>query len=726
VPIAHILQFGPALNAKSALITLTFATMLFVGERAGWITVAAIAGFLSLLGVFVTQGYLVFNFDYQAHILKPQTWIGIVFNLTVYSAITGYIAMLFLQFLQNLLAQSRAQAEALREAKDKIEAADRAKQQFLANISHELNTPLNTILGSLNVLQDKGLTLAQRNTLATVRHSSEHLHQLVNNILDAARLERQQLLLNPTPIRLSDLLQHIANMIQIKAQHKGLQFILVLPESLPTTVNVDELRLRQILLNLLVNAVKYTPEGYVKLTLVIQQENPQKAQFEFSVEDSGIGIPLAEQERLLRPFERGQTLEQPGAGLGLNIVSQLLRQMDSCLMIADVFPQGSRFSFTVKLAVWNWHNTTEFSTTLTELPTAPPLDTLQQYWQSLLLGRLPVLKHQLEALAQDTRYQLFANEALNLIHSEQKKLLQRFLQQFFPQEIAMPALADIAFTASLEQPVVLIIDDDDFNIYLVAHYLRDFRFEILSANNGLDGLQLAVRTQPQIILLDIYMPGLNGFETCQQLKADPSTQAIPVIFFSASSRSEDLTAAFTQQGQDYLLKPLREEEVIARTTSCLQRHVLQQPLLHRLAARQEELEETEEDFDHRAAQLVDKLYKFRKSLLENLAEKPHLDELAREIGLNRNRLNEEFRLLFGDTIFAWLREQRLQKARRLLQQTTLSIQTIAENTGHPTLSAFSRTFKQRFGQSPQEYRVSFSCPKNSENQFEFESGFAGF
>ncbi|MEZ5672206.1 MAG: ATP-binding protein [Thiotrichaceae bacterium] len=617
------------------MITLTFATMLFVGERAGWITVAAIAGFISFLGVLVTQGYIIFNFDYQAHILKPQTWIGIVFSLTVYSAITGYIAMMFLRFLQNLLAQSRAQAETLREAKEKIEAADRAKQQFLANISHELNTPLNTILGSLNMLQDKELTLTQRNTLTTVRQSSEHLHQLVNNILDAARLEHQQLLLNPTPSQLSDLLQHIANMMQLKAQSKGLQFILALPESLPTTVHVDELRLRQVLLNLLMNAVKYTPEGYVKLTLAVQQENPLEAQFTFSVEDSGIGVPIVERERLLRPFERGQTLGQAGAGLGLNIVNQLLRQMDSCLMIADVQPQGSCFYFTVKLAVWDWHTTTRFSTTLTELPAAPPLKTLQRFWQDLLLGRLPALKHQLEELAQDARYQLFANEALNLIHSERKKLLQQFLQQFFPQEMAMPSLADISFTASPDQPVVLIIDDDAFNIYLVAHYLRDFRFEILSANNGADGLQLAVRTQPQLILLDIYMPGWNGFETCQRLKTEPSTQAIPVIFFSASIRSEDLTAVFTQKGQDYLLKPLREEEVIVRIISCLQRQVLQQPLIHRLSTRQEELEETDEDFNHCATQLIDKLYELRHLLLENLAEKPHLDELARQVGLNQ-------------------------------------------------------------------------------------------
>lgn len=702
--IAHLLQFGPALNAKSAMITLTFGAMLFVGERAGWLTVAAIAGLLSLLGGLVTQGYLIYNFDYQAHILKPATWMGMVFSLTVYSAITGYMAVQFLNFLQNLLAKSRAQAQALQEAKEKIEAADRAKQEFLANISHELNTPLNTILGYLNLLQDSGLTTPQRGTIATVRQSSQHLHSLVNDILDSARLERQQLLLSPKACQLNELIKHIANMIQLKAQTKGLKFKVSLPPRLPETIRVDELRLRQILLNLLMNAVKYTPKGTVKLSVTVQEEYEQEATLEFSVEDTGIGIPPEEQARLSRPFERGQTLGQSGAGLGLSIVHQLLQQMESRLIITPVEPHGTHCYFTLRLAVWNWTAITTPASVLTALPTAPPLDILHLLWQDLLLGRLPALKQQLELLMQNSQYSLFADHALHLIHAEQRTRLQQFLRQFFPQEIVIPRLADLKFTSP--NPVLLIIDDDDFNIHLIAHYLRDFGFEIISANNGQEGLQLAHLIQPQLILLDIYMPRQNGFETCRQLKADTKTAAIPVIFFSASHKSEDLTAAFTHQGQDYILKPAREEEVIARITAQLQRTALQQPLINRLTARLEPEDETEVFNEYEMGQLVEKMYKLREILSKNLAYKPHLDELAREVGLNRNRLNEEFRLLFGDTIFAWQREQRLQEARRLLKQNIYSIQVIADKTGHLSYSAFSRAFKQRFGQSPQDYRKS--------------------
>lgn len=702
--VAHLFQFGPVMNAKSAMITMTFFAMLFISKRAGWLSVAAVAIILSVLGILTTQGYVIYTFDYPTYVQRPQTWVGTVFHLTAHSAIVGYMAVQFLDFLQNLLTQSRAQAQALKEAKEKIEAADRAKQTFLANMGHELNTPLNTILGYLNILQSSGLTMPQRGTLATLRHSSEHLHRLVNDILDCARLERQQLLLNPKPCQFPDLMKHIDGMIRLKAQSKGLQFDVLLPQRVPKTIQVDELRLRQILLNLLINAVKYTPDGFVKLTVTVRDEQAQEATLEFSVEDSGIGIPPTEQARLVRPFERGQTLGQPGAGLGLSIVNQLLPQMDSRLMIENLEPHGTRCYFAVKLAVWHWIDLSPTDPALTELPAAPPLKTLEILWRDVLLGRLPALKHTLETLVHDARYRLFADHALHLIHAERRNQLQPYLRQFFPQEIALPRLTDLHFTPQLARPVLLIIDDDDFNIHLMAHYLHDFGFEICSANNGQEGLQLAHLIHPALILLDIYMPGFNGFETCRQLKAAAQTQSIPVIFFSGSHQPEDLAAAFAHQGQDYILKPAREEDVIARITAHLQRPMLQQPLMNRLTARLEPDDETEIINEQHVKQVVEKLYKLQQFLLSNLSHKPQLDELARQVGLNRNRLNEEFRLLFGDTIFAWLREQRLQEARRLLQQNNLSIQIIAEQTGHLSPAAFSRAFKQRFGQSPQDYR----------------------
>lgn len=703
--IAHLVQFGPAMNAKSMMITLTFFAMLFISERAGWITIAMILLVFSNLGILVTQGYLSYDFDYLAHIKKPQTWLGMAFSLTAFSAITGYAAMQFLRFLQNLLTESRNHAESLREAKEKVEAANRAKQEFLAGMSHELNTPLHSMLGYLDMLGDSGLSLSQRGHVAVIRQSGEHLHALVNAILDTARLERQQLVLNLAPCALPDLLKHLADMIRIKAQGKGLQFDVLLPTHLPAEIIADNLRLRQILLNLLTNAVKYTKRGYVRLNLKIVEQQTHEAILYFEVADSGSGIAPEEQTRLLLPFERGRnSAGESGAGLGLSLVKQLLQQMDSELKI-DSSPAGSRVSFQLKLPVLRWTVSSKLQP-VQRIAVTPSLEILQIYWRDSLLGRLPILKQSFESLSQEAQYQLFAEQALSC--ADDKIRLQTLLRQFFPVNQELPNLATLEFNADASRSRLLIIDDDSFNVHLIAHYLRDFNFDILSASNGVEGLNLAHYLKPQLILLDLYMLGMSGFETCQRLKADAETQSIPVIFFSSSQKPEDIAAAFTHQGQDYILKPAREEEVIARVIAHLQPQALQQALLNRLSAHEQRLTVDTEETPHKSCQkaTIEKLYQVRELLLKDISQTHSLDELAQVVGLNRNKLNDEFRLLFGDTLFAWLREQRLQQARRLLdQQPELSIQQISEMVGYTAIAHFSRTFKQRFGLSPREYSI---------------------
>lgn len=198
--VVHLVQFGPALNAKSFLITLTFFAMMFISERAGWLIVSSIVVIFSVLGFLMIQGYLVYQFDYQSYILEFQTWIGIIFALTTYSAITGYVAMRFLRFL------------------------------------------LHTLLGYLQLLQDTSLNWQQRGHLASIRQSSEHLHTLVNTILDTARLERQQPVLNPQPCCLLELLKHVTNMIQLKTQSKKLHFEFIQLQPLPVGQTPRECR----------------------------------------------------------------------------------------------------------------------------------------------------------------------------------------------------------------------------------------------------------------------------------------------------------------------------------------------------------------------------------------------------------------------------------------------------------------------------------------------------
>ncbi len=585
----------------------------------------------------------------------------------------------------------RKQAEeALRQANLHIAAADRAKQTFLANISHELNTPLHSILGNLQLwaLENNGL----KNTYLNNAHASAaHLHTLVNAILDLVRLEQGQYRLHEAPVDLPQLLAQVMRIVDKRAAEKSLQLILIPPPCGVLEILADGLCVRQILLNLLNNAISYTAQGWVKLEVTAQPLDDHHTRLAFSVSDSGVGIAPEDQARILQPFERGTLHSETGTGLGLSIVTNLLRQIGSALRIDSTPGQGSRFSFVLDAQVLN------HAQAHPALDVPPPLATLQILWQDTVLGRFPALAEKLPnlGLAHDD----FFRQVQTLVKAADKLRLLYWLRQYWPVGSEIPDLPRFS-AEQASPPRILIIDDEAFNVQLVALYLREFEFDLLSAAQGEDGIRLAQATQPQLILLDIQMPGMNGFEVCRSLKTLlPDT---PVIFFTASQRPEDLANAFASGATDYLSKPVREEELIIRLTTHLQRAALYHGQLKRLQKHHERNGDNEPaEMD---AYVVMRMYQIREILLKELSQAPSLDELAVLVGLNRNKINDEFKVLFGNPPHVWQREQRLHIARDRLLSSTTDINDIAAQTGY-TAAAFTRAFKQYFGVTPSVCRA---------------------
>ncbi|MBV7536769.1 response regulator [Duganella sp. sic0402] len=370
----------------------------------------------------------------------------------------------------------------LRAAMERAEVANRAKSAFLAAMSHELRTPLNAVLGYTQILKrDRSLDVSQQTRVSTIQQGGQHLLALINDVLDLSRVDAGKMEFHPKPVRLGDLLSVVADIMRVRAEQKHLYFELELMEGLPVAVHVDETRLRQVLLNLLGNAVKFTDRGAVRLRVSPLQDEVLR----FEVIDEGIGIAADQQELIFLPFEQVGDVSRRagGTGLGLAISRQLVRLMGGALKVESAPAKGSRFWFEVPLKVVD----------------APG------------------------ALASGER---------------------------------------IATGYAGPRKTILVVDDVATNRALLRDLLGSLGFRTLEAENGSAGLQQAQAVQPDMVLLDMVMPGMDGIETTRRLRADQRTADTPVLMISASSTPEEEERSLEVGANAFLSKPVNEHDLL--------------------------------------------------------------------------------------------------------------------------------------------------------------------
>lgn len=420
----------------------------------------------------MTRGYS--DLYEKEYIRKDGSTVPI--EIQIYLIFDSYNKVKYFWKIVRDISERKQAEQTLQHAKEAAEIANQAKSTFLANMSHELRTPLNGILGYAQILnRDSSLTEKQKEGVSIIQRSGQYLLNLINDILDLAKIEAGRIELYETDIHFDEFIQSIVQLFKIRAEQKGIAFFYERTPYLPLGIRADEKRLRQVLINLLGNAVKFTENGGITLKIIRGEDY-----LHFNIEDTGVGIAQEELDNIFQPFQQvgNQNQRAEGTGLGLSITKRLVEKMGGILGVRSILGVGSNFQITLPLV-----------------------------------------------------------EVSDLIIN-----------------VSEPEPVIIGFEGKIRR--ILVIDDKVENRSVLINLLTPLGFKLSEASHGQQGLEQLQETQIDIILTDLVMPVMDGFEFTRRCRKIPQFQHIPVIAVSASVFEYHQQQSAEAGCDDFIPKPI--------------------------------------------------------------------------------------------------------------------------------------------------------------------------
>ncbi|MBF0236836.1 MAG: SpoIIE family protein phosphatase [SAR324 cluster bacterium] len=429
--------------------------------------------------------------------------------ITTWGAFTGFLTqavLLSLGLADRIKTLQKEALEAQKVAIDSLQRADQLKDEFLANTSHELRTPLNGIIGLsesmlfLNQFEKKDEVVQN---LKMIIQSGKRLSSLVNDLLDFSKMKHQELMLQFKPVDIRSITDMVISILSPLLSHKQVKLHHTMQGLMPLVWG-DENRVEQILMNLVGNAIKFTDEGSIMI-----QHQVISPFLVIHITDTGIGIPREKQKDIFKAFDQvdGSISRQyGGTGLGLSISRQLVEVLGGTLKVESEVNKGSTFTFTLLLA------TEEQKNNWKTIPGVPPPPQKELSLDSLLIPQIQLKEHNPDS----------------------------------------------------GHRTILIVDDEPINVQVLKSHLSDLPFQIRVAWDGVEALQSIKAQLPDLILLDLMMPRMSGYEVCREIRKTMDPATMPILILTAKTQTEDMIEGLRAGANDYLTKPFNRDELIAR------------------------------------------------------------------------------------------------------------------------------------------------------------------